>query len=376
VRVLYFSDNTSGHNQRFLEKLSQSGLEVWFLDPCTNRLEESWLPKGVRWARTKQIVPLNSPPAQFARFLPEFRGVLAEIKPDVVHAGPIQTCGYVTALSNFHPWLLCSWGSDLLLYAQQSPELLQATQAALSAADSFFCDCDTVRAKAKEFTDFPDSRVVQLPWGIKKGSFEPSGSLPTKEHFEREAGTHVIICTRAWEPLYGIGTLLEAFFQAYRVDSRLRLLLLGNGSEAERVREFIAVHGLEHVIHTHGPFGKEVMPMWFRAADTYVSCTQSDGTSVSLLEAMATGLPVVVTDIPSNREWVTENVNGWLAEPNLAEEFANRLLCAARLTDERRRSFSERNRHIVEQRADWDQNFPRLVEMYERITTMSVIREP
>ena len=48
------------------------------------------------------------------------------------------------------------------------------------------------------------------------------------------------------------------------------------------------------------------MPKWFRAADTYISCAQSDGTSVSLLEAMATGLPLIVTDIPSNREWVVE----------------------------------------------------------------------
>jgi glycosyltransferase involved in cell wall biosynthesis len=374
VKVLYFSDNASGHNQRFLEKLSQSGLEVWFLDPGSNCLEEGWLPEGVRWVRTKQTVPRNSPPAAFAGFLPEFRELLDEIGPDVIHAGPMQTCGYVTAMSGFHPWLLCSWGSDLLLYARQSSELMQATQVALSSADSFFCDCDTVQAAAKQFANISDSRIVQLPWGIKRGSFGPSGALPPRKQFEREPGTHVIICTRSWEPLYGIKTLLEAFLQASRIDSSLRLLLLGNGSEVGRVREFIAVHGLGGVIRTLGPYGKQDMPKWFRVADTYVSCTQSDGTSVSLLEAMATGLPVVLTDIPSNREWVTENFNGWLAPANSAEEFANRLLCAARLTPEQRRLFSERNRRIVEERADWDRNFPRLLEMYERLTAASIIR--
>lgn len=374
MKVLYFSDNTSGHNQRFLEKLSQSGLEIWFLDPGSRRLEAGWLPEGVRWARTKQVIPRNSSPETFAGFLSEFRELLAEVRPDVVHAGPIQTCGYVTAMLDFHPWLLCSWGSDLLLHAEQSPELLHATQVALSRADSFFCDCETVRARAKQFADLPDSLIVQLPWGIKKGLFGPSGDLPPKEQFEREPGTHVIISTRSWEPLYGITTLLEAFLQAYRIDSSLRLLLLGNGSEVGRVHEFITVQGLDSVIRTLGPYGKEEMPKWFRAADTYVSCTQSDGTSISLLEAMATGLPVLLTDIPSNREWVTENVNGWLAPVNSPEEFANRLLCAARLTREERRLFSERNRRIVEERADWDRNFPRLLEMYERITAMSIAR--
>jgi glycosyltransferase involved in cell wall biosynthesis len=114
------------------------------------------------------------------------------------------------------------------------------------------------------------------------------------------------------------------------------------------------------------------MPKWFRAADTYVSCTQSDGTSISLLEAMATGLPVVVSDIPSNREWVVEEQNGWLASPRSAEQFADRLLRAARLSPEQRRLFSERNRRIVDDRADWDRNFPKLLEMYERLTGKSI----
>ena len=142
------------------------------------------------------------------------------------------------------------------------------------------------------------------------------------------------------------------------------------------MQEFVEVHGLGRVIRTLRPQVKEDMPKWFRTADAYVSCAQSDGTSVSLLEAMATGLPVVVSDIPSNREWVVEAQNGWLASVGSSEEFANRLLRAAQLRPEQRKLFSERNQRIVEERADWDRNFPRLLEMYERITGMSVISSP
>jgi glycosyltransferase involved in cell wall biosynthesis len=374
VKVLYFSDNASGHNQRFLEKLSQSGLEVWFLNPTCHGLAAGWLPQGVHWVRTERTIPQNSDPATFADLLPEFQRLLSEIAPDLVHAGPIQSCGHVTALSRFHPWLLTSWGSDLLFQAQQGPDWKQATQAALSSADAFFCDCDAVRARARQSTDMPDSRIVQFPWGIRKGSFGPVGALPSDEERQAEPGTHVFLSTRSWEPLYGIDTLLDAFRQAYRVDSSLRLLLLGNGSEAGRVREFIDMHGLSRVIRTLGLHIKEDMPKWFRAADAYVSCAQSDGTSVSLLEAMATGLPVVVTDIPSNREWIVEGHNGWLAPARSPEEFADRLLRAARLSPEQRELFSERNQCIVEERADWDRNFPRLLEMYERLTGMSILQ--
>jgi glycosyltransferase involved in cell wall biosynthesis len=87
---------------------------------------------------------------------------------------------------------------------------------------------------------------------------------------------------------------------------------------------------------------------------------------------MATGLPAIVSDIPSNREWVEEGCNGWLAPAGSSEEFAHRMLRAARLSPEQRKLFSERNQRMVAERADWDRNFPKLLEIYERITGMPI----
>ena len=98
MKVLYFSDNTSDHNRRFLEKLAQAGLTVWFLDPTCARLPDDWLPDSVHWIRTRQILRRDDVPSTFAGFLPEFQAWLKEIKPDLIHAGPTHNCGYVTAL--------------------------------------------------------------------------------------------------------------------------------------------------------------------------------------------------------------------------------------------------------------------------------------
>jgi len=373
MRVLYFSDNTSDHNRRFLQKLLEAGLEVWFMNPTCDRLQDGWLPEGVRWAQARQRMQLDLDPLEFAGFLNEFQNCLKHIRPNLVHAGPVHNCGYLTGLSGFHPWLLTSWGSDILSIADQR-DLRKAVEFALSTSDGFFCDCDAVRAKAKQLASVPDARIVQFPWGIKKGVFGPNGVPPDENQFMREPGTCVFLSTRSWEPVYGIDVLLKAFRFAHAADPSLRLLLLGNGSGAPKIREFISSHGLEHDIRIPGHINKEDMPKWFRAADVYVSCTRSDGTSVSLLEAMATGLPVVVSDIPSNREWVAEPQNGWLASAVSAEEFADRLLRAARLVPEQRDLISRRNRRVVEERADWDRNFPRLLEMYEQLVSLQVRR--
>ncbi len=240
MRVLYFSDNSSDHNLRFLEKLSSSGHEVWFLDASNEYSSAGRLPEGVRGVAHRIVVSRGSDPSAYQEFLPEFRSVLAELQPDLVHAGPVQGCGYVAALSGFHPLLVTSWGSDLLLDADRNSEWRRATTVALHGADGFMCDCDTVRRAAQSFASIPDSRIAQFPWGVRSGTFSPVGPLPASASLPAERGAIRLICTRSWEPLYGIDVLLEAFRRAYGENTWLRLMLPGDGSMASAVHEFIA----------------------------------------------------------------------------------------------------------------------------------------
>jgi glycosyltransferase involved in cell wall biosynthesis len=373
VRILYFSDNSSDHNRRFLEKLAASGHELWFLDASSDSVREGWLPPGVPRVCHRGVVPRGSDPGVYEEFLSEFQSSLAELKPDLVHAGPVQGCAYLAALSGFHPLLVTSWGSDLLLDASRNAEWARATTIALRGADGFLCDCDAVRIAAQGQAAIPDSRIAQFPWGIKRGTFSSVGPLPATMSLPLETDTFRFISTRSLETLYDIDVLLEAFRRAYSDNKSLRLMLLGEGSMAGMVHEFIARYGLQKMVLTPGRISAAELPGWFRAANAYVSCARSDGTSVSLLEAMATGLPVLVTDIPSNREWVRAGENGWLAAAGSAEDFAGKLLQIASLNPSERAAISERNQKIVAQRADWDRNFPRLLDLYESLIKVKAV---
>jgi glycosyltransferase involved in cell wall biosynthesis len=105
------------------------------------------------------------------------------------------------------------------------------------------------------------------------------------------------------------------------------------------------------------------LPQFYRSADLYVAATRSDGTSISLLEAMACGCPVLVSDIPGNREWVEEGVNGWLFPEGNAEALAQGILRAIEVRKQLPR-MGEAARQIAEQRADWVKNFNQLLEAY------------
>jgi glycosyltransferase involved in cell wall biosynthesis len=363
VRILYLTDNDSVHNGRFLEKLIPAH-EVWYWNLTSAQASHT---NPVSAILSTKIVERGASPSEYRELLPQLYSVLEEVRPDLIHAGPIHSAGYLAALSDFHPLLLMSWGSDLLLDAERNSEWRQATTFALSKADAFFCDCNTVREKANSFRSFSDAEIVKFPWGVKQGVFSPQGALPAADQYRREAGSTTFIYTRSYEPIYGSDVLLDAFCKAHDKNPLLRLLLLGEGSQNHSIRNFIDERGLNGAVLALGSRPIEELPMWFRAADVYVSCAKSDGTSISLLEAMATGLPVIVTDIPSNREWVSEPENGYLAPVGSAEALAAKMLRAAKLTPEERKAISALNQHIVAERADWDKNFKLLLRMYERL---------
>jgi glycosyltransferase involved in cell wall biosynthesis len=148
------------------------------------------------------------------------------------------------------------------------------------------------------------------------------------------------------------------------------LVLGGNGSLAPVVRQFIAEHAMQDLIYMPGRVPQEDLPNLYRAVDVYLSCAHSDGTSVSLLEAMAHGLPVIVTNRRSNIEWVNEGVNGWLAEDGNADSFATAILQAVSSSSEKLRGIARANLLVTSQRADWELNSKLLLKAYRDTVNM------
>ena len=90
---------------------------------------------------------------------------------------------------------------------------------------------------------------------------------------------------------------------------------------------------------------------------------------------MATGLPVLVTDIPSNREWVREGENGWLVNIDSLDDVAEKMLRTAALKPSQREAMGAQNRNLVAERADWERNFPRLLNLYETLAKVKMVTQ-
>jgi glycosyltransferase involved in cell wall biosynthesis len=376
MRILYFSRDYTTHDRRFLSALAETIHSVGYLrlEDDGTPYESRPLPAGIEPLSWHGGVGRVRSVDQCIALMPEFERVIRDFAPDLIHTGPIQTCGFMGALSGVRPLLLMSWGSDLLVDANHDAVHRWMTRFALARADALLCDCDAVRRAAVELAAYPESQIVQFPWGVDLARFAPQASQAAARASLGIGDGFVVLSTRMWEDIYGIETLLEAVRLARTDTPSLRLLLLGVGSRADRVTAYLEKHHLRDVVITPGLVPQEQLPSYFQAADVYLSCARSDGSSISLLEAMATALPVVVTDSASNREWVDAGDGGALACVDDPVSFARQLRAVYDLSAEERQRWGRRNRAVAAARADWPRNFRALLDAYQWLSRASADR--
>jgi glycosyltransferase involved in cell wall biosynthesis len=363
MRILYFTRDYTPHDHRFLTALAETGHEVHYLrlERRGHQQEDRVLPEGVRrvnWAGGQEPFRVKDIP----RLLLSLRRVLRRVRPDVLHAGPIQTAGLLAAMSGFHPLVTMSWGSDLLRDADRKRWFRWATRYTLKRSDVLIGDCDAVRRKAMDF-GYPEKWIVTFPWGVDLEQFSPGED----EGLRARAGwedAFVLLHLRSWEPVYGVDVFASAFAVAAKQCPELRLFLLGNGSLAGEIRQIFIRGGVMERVYFSGQVKYAQLPNYYRAADLYVSASHSDGSSVSLMEALACGLPALVSDIPGNCEWVTPGEQGWRFPDGDVEALAKGILQAVGQWEDRPK-ISRKSRKLAEERANWPENFNNLLDAYE-----------
>lgn len=369
MRVLYFSKDYTPHDHRFLSALTETEHEIFYLRLEKRGIERESrpLPAGVnpvRWAGGCRPVEREEYPA----LVRDLVTVLEAVRPDVVHAGSMQTAALLTAMAGFHPLVTMSWGYDMLMDAESSPQLRQDTHFTLENSDGFVCDCQAVADKSKDF-GVPADRITILPWGVDLKHFQPDQKEKSiRKQLGWNGDEFVALCTRAWEPVYDVGTVVKGFIDAAGYDARLRLILLGGGSQAGALQAMITQAGVRDKIWIVGKTAYADLPNYYRAADVYISASLTDGSSVSLMESLACATPAIVTDIPGNREWVREGDNGWFFPVGSWQSLSEKLQECTRVDKMKWQEMQKNARGVAEKRANWPENFKKLLFAYQLAT--------
>ncbi len=359
MRVLYLSASYTTHDYRFLSSLAQTEHEIHFAQISNPEWwrESKALPANINIVRH----PVLEKQFAWSNLMPLIWGVnqiVSTVQPDVVHAGPLHKAAFFASHGIKPPLVSMSWGSDLLYDSEHNKFLRWAVKAALAQSTVLICDCEAVRRKAIEF-GFHHEHIVMFPWGIDLNLFNHKVKKSTQED-----GSFTLLSNRHWSGVHNVTCVVEAFILAAREIPALKLLLLSDGPQSAEITKMITDANMLDRVEMPGFLPNEQLPGYYQRADLYVAASLSDGSSVSLMEALASGLPVLVTDMLSNREWVDEGVEGWLFPENDPVAMAEKMKYAYHhRSNLQPMRFAARQK--AELKANWNENFKMLLSAYD-----------
>ena len=260
---------------------------------------------------------------------------------DAILAGPLPHVAERALQRTDAPLVAVSWGSDLLRDVPADPTLERRTAAVLARAATVIVDSQGGERAAIGLGAAPD-RVFRFPWGIDLDRHPP---LPLPDPPLR------VVSLRSLVPEYRVDVLFRALVHGPAVTADIA----GGGSEEDRLRALAVDLGVGDRVRFHGRIAEADVPALLAGAHLHVSTTPTDGSSISLLQALACGRPSVVVDNVANREWVEEGRTGWLVPAGDHEMLAARLrMLAADPTALGR--VAEAGRDLALARADWRVN--------------------
>ena len=232
------------------------------------------------------------------------RNYVHKLQPDVLHAHQVQGAGWLATLSGYHPRIVSSWGSDLLLEPDRSYIRRLVVRAVLATCDRLTVPSQFMIEIANNL-GVPDEKIRCIPWGIDTKVFypRPGERNEIRARLDLASKTKLIFCPRGISPVYNIDIVISAVRNNISRHPNLTLLLLQFNSDPiylKRIQRQINEEGMAaHVIWLPAQDKPDDMARLFRAADIMVSIPDSEGYGSSVWEAMACGCPTVITDLPA-----------------------------------------------------------------------------
>jgi glycosyltransferase involved in cell wall biosynthesis len=244
-----------------------------------------------------------------------------------------------------------SWAYDLYRNSA-NPSVGDVRRRNLGKLNKLIVDCNYVARLATTF-GFPKSKIVTFPYGVDIDDYGFKSQLD-----RRIAGRTIFYSNRSWNLGYGIQTILEAFHLSHTKGLEFTLKLAGDGELRNRLLKQYHSYFVSSHFQYVGKVTAVENKYHLASSDFFISASLSDGVSVSILESMAMGVPVIASDIEPNKDLITDNCDGFLFLSGNAFDLSNKLLAAADTLEDRAflGSLTKLAREKIELRADFKKN--------------------
>jgi len=359
MKICFLAAANSIHSYRWIKYFAEKKHQVFWisLTPLTIGPEI----QNVNFYEIKESI---KNPFSFLKGLFQVKKIIKKVNPDLLHAHYAGAYGLLGALTNFHPFVVTAWGSDVLLTKGFKKKLVKFV---LSKADLLTCDGDNT-TKAMISLGAKPEKIKRICFGTDVEKFSAkSGSAEVFGEGRKPNSKIKIISLRSLEPLYDIETLIQAAKMVLKEFSETQFIIAGDGGQKEHLMNLTKLLNIEKNIKFIGQVQNDLLPQFLQSANICVSTSLSDsGLAASTSEAMASGLPVIVTDSGDNKKWVEENKGGFVVPLKNPEKLAEKIIYLLK-NENLRKSFGEYNRKIIEEKNNYYKEMEKMEGVYKKL---------
>lgn len=196
-------------------------------------------------------------------------------------------------------------------------------------------------------------KTAEIPYGVSVEKYRFNGSF--RQHMRKKNGImaneFVVLAVGRLVEKKGFQYLIDAVFHAVKQEKKIRLKLIGSGSDEEKLKSLVKKRHLEKYVTFIGRVDYKTLATCYAFADLYVASSIEDSKGnmeshiVALFEAIASGLPVVVTNIAATSTFVKDGYNGYRISQKNPQAMASAIVSVAR--SKKRREMGTNSRKIA-----------------------------
>ncbi|MBI9033572.1 MAG: glycosyltransferase [Bacteroidales bacterium] len=361
MRILLLADCNSTHTQKWAISLAERDIEIYIFSLSiikTDVYKNSRVQIIASGLEGHSFSSGILSKLKYLKLIPQLRTTIKSIRPDIVHAHYASSYGLLAALVGYKPVITSVWGSDVFDFPKQNNILKRVLEFNFRRASRILSTSHIMANEAKKYTS---KEITITPFGIDLKKFTPT--LNKTENKSLVIGT-----VKSLEKIYGIDLLIRSFAQLVEKlpDTNAKLVIVGDGTERTNLMTLIHKLGLENRVQMPGKVDNDQIPEILNSFDIFASLSLQESFGVSALEAMACGIPVIVSDAPGFNEIVTHQQHGLIVPRNNTEQAT--IAMTKMLTDPQLRiSYGKAARRHIVQHYDWEKNVNQMIGIYTNL---------
>ena len=364
MKILLLSDANSIHTQKWVESLNSQGVDIQLFSlfkpsKITQRKFYKNKIKVVSANLESEIKDLRNPNLSKLRYFKSLLIVKKMIKifsPDIVHAHYASSYGVLGYLSNFRPFVLSVWGSDISYFPYKNKFNKILMKLVLRNCDRL-CSTSNYMKKIIE-KEYGVYDVDIIPFGVDVEVFQPR--LNERKSFN--VGT-----IKSIEDHNGVDCLIEAAkIITHDHKKEINFLIVGDGSLMNKMQQKANELNLSNNVNFAGFIDHKNIIDQYKKLSIFVVASERESFGVSVLEAAACEIPTITTGIGGLTEVNVHNSTGLIIKENSPIELANSILHLYE-NKELRKNLGKNGRKRVLKYFNWENNVLDMIKLYKNV---------